>query len=65
MAEPRSDDRTPFFEFQTRNRWATWRLTVALALVVGWGSFASAVGFVVDIFLAVFALVFLPAVLSS
>jgi Zn-dependent protease with chaperone function len=64
MAETRSTERTPFFEFQARNRRATWRLSLALALVVGSCGFVSAVGFVVNIFLALFALVFLPAVLS-
>ena len=62
MAEARPVDRVPFFEFQARNRRATWRLTLALALVVGGCGFFSAVGFVVNIFLALFALVFLPAV---
>jgi Zn-dependent protease with chaperone function len=63
MPEARPVDRTPFFEFQARNRRATWRLTLALALVVGGCGFASAVGFLVNIFLALFALVFFPAVL--
>jgi len=63
MAETRPLDRTPFFEFQARNRRATWRLSFALAVIVGGCGFVSAVGFVVNIFLALFALVFVPAVL--
>jgi Zn-dependent protease with chaperone function len=63
MAEPRPPERTPFFEFQARNRRATWRLTLAYALVVGGCGFVSAIGFVVNVFLALFALVFFPAVL--
>jgi len=62
MAETRPTERTPFFEFQTRNRRATWRLTLAYALVVGGCGFLSAVGFVANVFLALFALVFIPAV---
>ena len=63
MAEARRADRTPFFEFQARNRRATWRLSLALAVIVGGCGFVSAVGFLVNIFLALFALVFFPAVL--
>src|SRR5262249_10943893 len=63
MAETRPPDRTPFFEFQARNRRATWRLSFALAVIVAGGGFVSAVGFVVNIFLALFALVFFPTVL--
>jgi Zn-dependent protease with chaperone function len=55
MAEPRPTDRTPFFEFQARNRPATWRLTVACALVVGGCGFVSAIGFAVNVFLLLFA----------
>jgi Zn-dependent protease with chaperone function len=62
MAEPRPPERTPFFEFQARNRRATWRLTLACALVVGGCGILAAVGFVANVFLAVFALVFIPAV---
>jgi Zn-dependent protease with chaperone function len=62
MAETRPSERTSFFEFQARNRRATWRLTLAYALVVGGCGFLSAVGFVVNIFLALFALVFIPAI---
>ena len=62
MAEPSPTERTPFFEFQARNRRATWRLTLAYALVVGGCGFLSAVGFVANVFLALFALVFVPAV---
>ena len=64
MAEVRPIERTPFFEFQARNRRATWRLTLAYALVVGGCGFASAVAFAANVFLVLFALVFLPAVLS-
>ena len=64
MAEARPIERTPFFEFQARNRRATWRLTLAYALVVGGCGFVSAVGFAANVFLVLFALVFLPAVLS-
>src|SRR5262249_42893990 len=63
MAETRPLDRTPFFEFQARNRRATWRLSLALAVIVGGCGFVSAVGFVVNIFLALFAIVFFPTVL--
>ena len=63
MAETRPTERTPFFEFQARNRRATWRLTLAYALVVGGCGFVSAVGFIANVFLVLFALVFLPAVL--
>ena len=63
MAETRPTERTPFFELQTRNRRATWRLTLAYALLVGGCGFLSAVGFSVNVFLALFALVFVPAVL--
>jgi hypothetical protein len=62
MAEPRPPARIPFFEFQTRNRRATWQLTLAYVMVVGGGGFLSAVGFVANVFLVLFALVFLPAV---
>ena len=62
MADPRPTDRTPFFEFQARNRRATWRLTLVYALVVGGCGFVSAIGFVANVFLALFALVFIPAV---
>lgn len=63
MAETRPTERTPFFEFQARNRRATWRLTLACALVVGGCGFVSAVGLVVNVLLVLFALVFVPAVL--
>src|SRR5262245_42204316 len=63
MAEPRPTARTPFFEFQARNRRATWRLTLACALVVGGCGFVSAIGFAVNVFLVLFAMVFIPAVL--
>ena len=63
MAEPRPKERTPFFEFQARNRRATWRLTAAYALVVGACGFVSAIGFFANIFLVLFAMVFIPAVL--
>lgn len=63
MAEMGSTERMPFFEFQARNRRATWRLTLAYALVVGGCGFLSAVGFSANVFLALFALVFIPAVL--
>jgi hypothetical protein len=49
MAETRPTERTPFFEFQARNRWATWRLTLAYALVVGGCGFVSASVFGVDV----------------
>jgi hypothetical protein len=63
MTETRPTERTPFFEFQARNRRATWRLTLAYALVVGGCGFLSAVGFVANVFLALFALVLFPALL--
>jgi Zn-dependent protease with chaperone function len=63
MAETRPADRTTFLEFQARNRRATWRLTLAYALVVGGCGFLSAVGFVANVFLVLFALVFVPALL--
>jgi heat shock protein HtpX len=56
-------ERTPFFEFQARNRRATWRLTLAYLLVVGGGGFLAAVAFVANLFLVLFAMVFIPAVL--
>jgi Zn-dependent protease with chaperone function len=59
----RPTEHTPFFEFQARNRRATWRLTLAYALVVGVCGFLSAVGFATNLFLALFARVFIPAVL--
>ena len=65
MAEPRPTERTPFFEFQARNRRATWRLTAAYALVVGACGFVSSIGFFANVFLVLFAMVFIPAVLSS
>ena len=55
MAEARPAERTPFFEFQARNRRATWRLTLAYALVVGGCGFVSAVGFFANVFLVLFA----------
>src|SRR5262245_49673533 len=61
MAEPRPTARTPFFEFQARNCRATWRLTFACALVVGGCGFVSAIGFAVNVFLVLFAMVFVPA----
>jgi Zn-dependent protease with chaperone function len=64
MAEPRPPERTPFFEFQARNRRATWRLTAAYALVVGACGFVSSIGFFANVFLVLFAMVFIPAVLS-
>jgi Zn-dependent protease with chaperone function len=63
MAQTQPTERTPFFEFQARNRRATWRLTLAYALVVGGCGFVSAVAFVANVFLVLFALVFIPAVL--
>ncbi len=63
MAQARPTERTPFFEFQARNRRATWRLTLAYVLVVGGCGVVSAVAFVAFLFLVLFALVFLPAVL--
>jgi heat shock protein HtpX len=63
MAEARPTERTPFFDFQARNRRATWRLTLAYLLVVGVGGFLSAIAFVAMLFLVLFALVFVPAVL--
>jgi Zn-dependent protease with chaperone function len=55
--------RTTFLEFQARNRRAIWRLTAVCALVVGGGGVLAALGFLVNLFLVVFALIFLPAVL--
>ncbi len=64
MAEARPVERTPFFEFQARNRRATWRLTAAYALVVG-GVRVRVRDRLLrgNMFLVLFALVFLPAVL--
>lgn len=59
-----AETRAPFFEFQARNRRATWRLTLAYALVVAACGFVSAIGFAVNVFLVLFAMVFIPAVLS-
>jgi Zn-dependent protease with chaperone function len=63
MAPTRSGERTAFFEFQARNRRATWRLTATYLLVVGGGGILAALGFVGNVFLVLFALAFLPAVL--
>lgn len=54
--------RTPFFEFQARNRRATWRLTAVCALVAGGGGVLAAFGFVANLVLVLFALVFIPSV---
>jgi Zn-dependent protease with chaperone function len=62
MGEAGPTERTQFFDFQARNRRATWRLTVAYLVVVGVGGFLSAVAFVGMLFLVLFALVFVPAV---
>jgi Zn-dependent protease with chaperone function len=62
MAGPLPSDRTTFFEFQARNRRATWRLGAAYALVIGGGGILAAAGLVVNLFLALFALVFIPSV---
>lgn len=56
-------DRTAFFEFQARNRRATWRLSAVCALVVGAAGIVSTAGFVINLVLAMFALVFFPSVL--
>src|SRR5262249_4940114 len=56
-------ERTAFFEFQARNRRATWQLGVVCALVAGGGGVLSAVAFVVNLLLVLFALVFIPSVL--
>jgi Zn-dependent protease with chaperone function len=64
MASARPVDRTPFFEFQARNRRATWRLTTAYAVVVGGCGVVSALGFVANLFLALFALAFMIALLG-
>jgi heat shock protein HtpX len=62
MAPTRSRERTAFFDFQARNRRATWRLTAAYLLLVGGGGFLAAIGFTANLFLVLFALAFLPAV---
>jgi len=56
-------DRTAFFEFQARNRRATWRLTAVCALIVGAAGIVSTAGFVINLVLVMFALVFTPSVL--
>jgi Zn-dependent protease with chaperone function len=55
-------DRASFLELQARNRRATWRVGAVCALVVGGGGVLSAVGFVVNFALVLFALVFVPSV---
>jgi Zn-dependent protease with chaperone function len=58
-----STDRTTFFEFQARNRRATWRLTAVCSLIVGAAGIVSTAGFLFNLVLVLFALVFFPSVL--
>ena len=56
-------DRTSFFEFQARNRKATWKLTAVCALIVGAAGIVSTAGFLLNLVLVLFALVFFPTVI--
>src|SRR5262249_19248213 len=57
-------ERIAFFEFQARNRRATWQLGAVCALVAGGGGALSALVFVANLLLVLFALVFIPSVLA-
>jgi Zn-dependent protease with chaperone function len=56
-------ERTAFFEFQARNRRASWQLGAVCALVIGGGGGLSALAFAANFLLVLFALVFIPSVL--
>jgi Zn-dependent protease with chaperone function len=56
-------DRKSFFEFEARNRAATWRLTAVCALVVFGAGAVTTIGFIINIVLVLFALIFVPTVL--
>jgi Zn-dependent protease with chaperone function len=56
-------DRKSFFEFEARNRRATWRLTAVCAGIVFAAGAVTTVGFIINIVLVLFALIFLPSVL--
>ncbi len=56
-------DRKSFFDFEARNRAATWRLTAMCALIVFVAGAVTTVGFIINLVLVLFALIFLPSVL--
>lgn len=56
-------DRTAFFDFQARNRRATWRLTFVCASIVGIAGVVATAGFAINLVLVLFAIVFIPSVL--
>jgi Zn-dependent protease with chaperone function len=56
-------DRKSFFEFEARNRAATWRLSAVCGLVIFAAGAVTTVGFIVNLVLVLFALIFLPAVI--
>lgn len=62
MADGLPPDRVAFAELQAKNRRAAWRLGTVCALVVGGGGALAALGFVVNLALILFTLVFVPSV---
>lgn len=58
-----NNDRTAFFDFQARNRRATWRISAVCAAVIGGAGVVAAAGFIVNLVLVLFALVFFPSIL--
>ncbi|MEO5902501.1 MAG: hypothetical protein ABIQ55_00655, partial [Gemmatimonadaceae bacterium] len=56
-------DRKSFFDFATGNRRATWRLAAVCALIVFAAGAVTTVGFIINLVLVLFALIFLPSVL--
>ena len=58
-----NNDRTAFFDFQARNRRATWRISAVCAAVIGGAGVVAAAGFAINLVLVLFALVFVPSVL--
>ncbi len=56
-------DRKSFFDFAAGNRRATWRLTAVCAFVVFAAGAVTTVGFIINLVLVLFALIFLPSVL--
>jgi Zn-dependent protease with chaperone function len=56
-------DRKSFFEFEARNRAATWRLTAVCMLVVGAAGVVTTIGFIINLVLVLFALIFFPTIL--
>jgi len=58
-----SNDRTAFFDFQARNRRSTWRIAAVCAAVIGGAGVVAAAGFIINLVLVLFALVFFPSVI--